>query len=402
MLKKLKIKFILATELSLLIVITIIVGAINIFNYRSVISDADDTLQLIMDNKGRFPNKPGMIKPGLDITITPESPFESRYFTVAIENGKLKSVNTASIAAVDDDEAVSMAMTVLSRKVPKGFLGNYRFLISTKGEITGITFLDCTRSLDSANTFLLLSLSISILVLFAVFMLVWIISDHIVKPIIQGYEKQKRFITDAGHDIKTPITIIDADAELIEMEFGESEWLSDIKKQTARMTTLTNELIYLSRTEERQQTPHIDFPLSEVAEEVVNSFGAPAKTKNIKINLSVAPALFYHGDEDSVRKLFTLLLDNAVKYSPAEKSIDLTVRKQGRGVSIKISNEAPDLTDKTVARMFDRFYRSDPARSSGGGFGIGLSVASAIVSSHKGKINAHKEGNILVIEAILL
>lgn len=402
MLKKLKAKFILATVLSLLIVITVIVGAINAFNYKSVISDADKTLQLIMDNKGRFPNKPGMIKPDPDIHITPESPFEARYFTVFFENGEVTSVNTASIAAVDYDKAVNMASAVITHKVNKGFWGNYRFLASVDGEKISIIFLDCTRSLDAANTFLILSVFISLLGIIAVFLLVWIISDRIVKPIADGYEKQKRFITDAGHDIKTPITIIDADAELIEMELGESEWLTDIKKQTARMASLTNDLIYLSRMEEPEITPHVDFPLSEVAEEVVNSFGAPAKSKNIKINLSTDPALFYCGDEESIKKLFTILIDNAVKYSPAGENIELSVKKQGRGIRIQISNVAPELTDATIKRMFDRFYRSDSARSSGGGFGIGLSVANAIVASHKGKISAHKDGGRLIIEAILL
>ena len=280
-------------------------------------------------------------------------------------------------------------------------MGNYRFVVTEKETLTRIIFLDCTRRLDSAKTFLLLSVSISCLAIGVVFLLLNVIAERIVKPISDSYYKQKSFITNAGHDIKTPITIIDADAELIEMELGENEWLTDIKKQTTRLASLTNDLIYLSRMEEIDDKPHIDFPLSDVAEEVINSFASLARTKNIEIIASVPPAIFYFGEEESIRKLFTLLLDNAIKYSPEGEKIAFEVKKHGRSLEIKITNAAPNLEDETVRHMFDRFYRSDKARNSDGGFGIGLSVANAIVSSHKGRISAEKDGNVLVISIIL-
>ena len=204
-----------------------------------------------------------------------------------------------------------------------------------------------------------------------------------------------------SHDIKTPITIIDADAELLEMEVGENEWLSDIKKQTSRLASLTSDLIYLSRTEERENMPHIDFPFSDLTEEVILSFYAPAKTKNIVINQTISPAIFYCGEEESIRKLVTILMDNAIKYSPEGEEIIVSLRKQGRSIILKISNKAENLSDESIDHMFDRFYRSDPARSSSGGFGIGLSVANAIVTSHRGRISAQKHGDILTIEVVL-
>lgn len=401
MLRKLKTKFLLAAIVALIIVLTVIIGTINFLNYRSIVSDADFTLKILMDNSGRFPNKPGMMKPDFNIHITPETPFESRFFTVIYKNGELESVDTASIAAINDETAILMAKTVISSKITKGFWGNYRFLSATRGDKTSVIFLDCTKSLDAANTFLIVSVIISILGIIAVFLLLWIISARIVKPIIDGYDKQKEFITNAGHDIKTPLTIIDADAELLEMELGDNEWLSDIRKQTARMTSLTNDLIYLSRMEEKELSPHIEFSLTDVAEEAISSFAAPARTKSIAIESDIPRAITYKGDEESIRKLLSLLLDNAVKYSPDGERICVSVKRQGLWVSIKISNVAPNITEDTVKRMFDRFYRSDSSRSSGGGFGIGLSVASAIVASHKGRISANKNGDLLIVEAIL-
>lgn len=401
MLKKLKIKFLIATLITLFIVIGVIIGTINYFNYRSVISDADDILAVIMDNSGRFPSKPGHDYPDVDVNITPESPYEWRYFTVIFENNKVQSVDTASIAAINDEAAVIMARSVLLTGIEKGFRGNYRYLMNKEGNVVDILFLDCTKLLDSAHTFLLLSIFISMLGILAVFLTMWIISDRIVKPIIDGYEKQKRFITDAGHDIKTPITIIDADAELLEMEIGDNEWLSDIRKQSTRLASLTSDLIYLARMEEMELTPHMDFPLSDIAEEVAVSFNSLAKSKKINIDSKVTPAIFYHGDQDAIRKLLTLLMDNAIKYSPEGETVKISLKRLPRGIVIKISNQAPNITQQSIEHIFDRFYRSDPARSSSGGFGIGLSVANAIVESHKGKISAQKHGEMLVIEVLL-
>lgn len=401
MLKKLKTKFLIATLITLFVVIGVIIGTINFFNYKSVISDADDILAVIMDNSGNFPSKPELEYPDIDVNITPESPYESRYFTVKYENGKVKSVNTSNIAAINDETAIKMANTVIITIIERGFRGNYRYLMHKDGESVNVIFLDCTKLLDSANTFFLLSLFISLLGILAVFLIMWIISDRIVKPLIEGHEKQKRFITDAGHDIKTPITIIGADAELLEMEIGENEWLSDIRKQSTRLASLTKDLIYLARMEEMENIPHVDFPISDLVEEVISSFSSLAKTKKMSIDSRITPALFYHGEEEAIRKLVTILIDNAIKYSPENESVTISLKRLPKGIVLKVINPAPDLTEESIANMFDRFYRLDSARSTSEGFGIGLSVAYAIVSSHKGKITAQKQNRSLVIEVVL-
>ena len=386
--------------ISLTVVIAVIVGAINLFNYAGVLSAADDTLILIGRNEGRFPIEPDTVLPELDLNLTPESPFESRYFTVEMKDGEVQAVDTSSIAAIDDETAVKMAKFSLTLGSKKGFLGNYRYLITKDGDLASLIYLDCTRWLDSANTFLFTSISVSVLALALILIILSIISDRIVKPVSDGYERQKQFITNAGHDIKTPLTIIDADAELVEMELGENEWLTDIRKQTARLSSLTSELIYLARMEELESMPHSDFPLSDTIEELVESFSAIAKTRNLTIRSSISPAVYYHGDEGAIRKLITVLLDNATKYSPESESVDINLIKLGRTVIIKVSNKAPDLTDEDIKHMFDRFYRSDASRA-GGGFGIGLAVAAAIVDSHRGRIHAEKRGDRLHISVII-
>ena len=399
MLKEIKKKFLAASIVTITIVIAVVVGSLNVFEYMKILEYSDTTLAAVLGDPSREPDILGKI-PGHKYIFPNYFKYEDGYLKVVFNNGETTVVNEKT-SSVTDSTAISLAKGALAKGKSKGFSGKYRFMVSRSGSKTTVALIDCTDPLTSARSMLIISFFVSILGVLAVSLIMWIISENIVRPISEGYEKQKRFITDAGHDIKTPLTVINADAELLEMEIGENEWLSDIKKQTARLTTLTGDLIYLSRMEEKQTAPHADFPLSEVAEEVISSFSAPAITKRITLNSYIAPALYYKGHADSIRKLITLLVDNAIKYSPEGATVDVSLRKQGRTITIRVSNQAPGLGVKAVEHMLDRFYRSDPSRSSSGGFGIGLSVAKAIVSAHKGRIYAHKQRDLLTIDVIL-
>ncbi len=403
MLKRLKKRFVAAAMISLTIVLAIIVIPINLLNYRSVTERADQILILIKENGGKFPQVLPE-KPSDKFDFTLETPYETRYFSVTLEkNGTPTEIDTTSIAAVNDERAIKIAKTVLSMRHRVGYFGNYRYITEYHQDgASSSIFLDCTRSLETARTFSLLSIIICLGGLLLVFIILLVLSQRIVSPISESYEKQKRFITDAGHDIKTPITIIDADAELLEIELGEdNEWLSDIRKQTKRLASLTADLIFLSRMEEGEMENVIDFPLSDVAEDALRSFASLAITKKIELISNVSPGVSYLGNESSISKLITLLIDNAIKYSPEGECVNLTLKKTQKGIYLSVKNVAPDLTEESAKRMFERFYRSDSSRSSSGGFGIGLSVASAIVASHKGRISSTLVDKILTIEIIL-
>lgn len=223
-----------------------------------------------------------------------------------------------------------------------------------------------------------------------VFVFLYIFSDRIVKPIADGYEKQKQFITNVGHDLKTPLTIIDADTDIPEMDYGENEWCQDIKKQTKRLTGLIQELIFLSRMEEKgNQFQMIDFPISDIVSETAQSFESRALTLEKNLVIQVEPFLSYCGDEKSVRQLVTILLDNALKYSDDRGSIVLSLTKTERILRLTVENTCPPIAAEDMKYLFDRFYRTDKSRNSQtGGYGIGLSVAKAIVEAHKGTVKA--------------
>ena len=414
MIKRLRRKLIAACMLSLAIVLLVILGGVNLMSYQKVVSDADSVLALLAANDGTFPKPLGGLQqeppgdPGIKRDpfgqrgMSPETPYESRFFSVLLsEDGQVLEIDTGQIAAVDAEDAAAYAQSVVDSGRSSGFWGNYRYLISWEDGDSQVIFLDCGRSLSSFRATLFASVALSLVGLGAVLVLLLILSSRIVRPMAESYEKQKQFITDAGHELKTPMTIISADADLAEMECGENQWLADIRRQAQRLTGLTNDLIYLSRMEEEQpRLQLIEFPLSDVVEEMVQSFAAPAQSQGKELSVTIQPMLSCTGDEKAIRQLVSILLDNALKYSPAGGRLAVKLEKQGRSIALTVSNTAVQLLDRDkLPHLFDRFYRTDQSRNSQtGGYGLGLSIARSIVLAHKGKIRAESaDGNSLVI-----
>lgn len=405
MIKKLRLKFIAISTLSMVIVLFVILGSINLLNYREMVQNSDMILNLLVENNGVLPQNVYKSKQGNHGKMSPETSFESRYFSVFLKkNNTTYEVDTDKIAAVDEDQAVFFAQQLNSHSKERGFISSYRYVKKQTSEGTKIFFLDCTRSVTSFRAFLFSSLFVSALGIVAVFLLVVLLSKMAVDPVSESYEKQKRFITDAGHEIKTPLTIIDADTSILEMEYGESEWIKDIQVQTKRLAGLTNDLIYLSRMEEENtKLQMIDFPFSDVAMEIAQSFQNLAKVQGKVFEVKIDPMLNLCGDENAIRQLLSIFLDNAVKYSGDRGKIYLDIRKKGKNLKISVYNTAQSITKENIEHLFDRFYRTDASRNSEtGGYGIGLSIAKAVVAAHKGKITASSmDGKSLLITVIL-
>ena len=398
MIRRLRIQFIVLAMLSLLLLLAVIVTGMNLLNYRSVISDADEVLSIISQNRGVFPNMDGGQGPfgRHPHGMSPELPYESRYFSVLLaDDGTVIRVDTGRIASVDESQAVADAKAVADSDNEKGFFEQFRYIKTNDGQGTLITFLDCGRKLDAYHNFLLISIVMASAGFFIVFFVIVFFSGKFIQPIAESYEKQKRFITDAGHEIKTPLTIINANTDLLEMDIGENEYVDEIRQQAKRLTGLTNDLVSLARMEESDRTmPMIEFPLSEVVQDAAASFKAPAQAQNKQFNCNIKPMLSMNGNEEAISRLVLLLLDNALKYSPEGGVISLDLARQGKHLLLSVCNTvAEEINSEQLSHVFDRFYRSDPSRNSQtGGHGIGLSIAKAIVTAHGGKITAQVKG----------
>lgn len=495
MLKKLRRKFIAIAMLSVSIVLIAIVGTINIANYISTNEALDARLKLIAGNGGTFPdlleqknmgvegNKTDSINKGTptlkeppsgktdvqppedmnqadlkdnnlkdnDIKendlkrhgISPESQFDTRYFTVTINsNGEVENIDTSKIASVSSENAAEYAKKLWKsgKKVDgkSGFAESCKYLTVDDDGSTMYIFLSCQRELSTIKTYILASVGISVFGLAVVFVMIYFFSGKILKPVSESYEKQKRFITDASHEIKTPLTIIDANTEVIEMMEGENEWTGSTRKQVARLTSLTEKLVFLSRMdEEATKLEMLEFSLSDAILDTAEPFKTVARTKGKKLTIDVTDGILYTGDEKTIRQLVSILLDNAMKYSGCSNAgfekgninknnlnktiqtqndcattinpapeIEISLKQSGKNRIITVWNTVDETANIKKGRqdiLFERFYRTDTSHNSKtGGFGIGLSAAYAIVKAHKGKITAEsKDGRSIKFTIVL-
>ena len=391
MIQKLRIKFVVLSMTLLFVLLAVIMIIVDLINYRAVVTYSDTVIDILADNRGTFPGTEIFDNLRRDHLFSKELPYETRYFTVRLDpEGNVVYTDTGKIAAVDTETAISYA--VKAREGGRtGFIDDYRYAIRRDNVGSLIIFLDCGRKLDDFYSFMWTNIWINLAGFAVVFVLITILSKRIVKPFADNYEKQKLFITDAGHELKTPLTIIDADVDVLGTEFGEeNEWLQDIQKQTKRLTVMTNALVYLSRMEEADNhLQMVDFPISDVVAETAQSFQTLAMTQGRTLELKIQPMLSFYGDSKAFNQLTSILLDNAIKYSGEDGRILLSLYSKGNTLKLEVQNTSAPIPPEQLAHLFDRFYRTDKSRNTKtGGFGIGLSIAKAIVNAHKGTIKA--------------
>ena len=417
MIRKLRRKFILLSTTSLVLLLGIIVISSNYLTYRELVADAEMILDMILENQGYVQEKALADSAALEeknliqefFTVkrmhSLEIMYESRFFTTVLsDTGEVRSVSTEHIAMVDDAQAEAYARQVFGKRADRGFIDDFRYRriydIDDSSNDFSVIFLDCGRKLFTFRNTLGINCLISFMGLFVIFLIIAVLSGKIVRPVSDSYEKQKQFIAVAGHEIKTPITIIDADAELLSMEIGEeNEWLLDIRRQTKRMTALTNDLLTLSRMDaDQQQYTMIDFPISDVVGEMAGAFQTLARSRGRKIRAEIAPMLSYCGDENSIRQVVGILLDNAIKYSSSEEIL-LKLGKKNHNIFLCVRNHAKPVSPAQLRHFFDRFYRTEQSRSAdSGGYGLGLPIAKSLVEAHQGRISVSARGaNLMVL-----
>lgn len=420
--RRLRRKFILVAMGAVTVVLTLIIAGINIVNYSHVCKMADARLDYILAGKGGIdwedesrtdPGNGGDASAGMVADgnragarvghfegMTAESPFDTRYFTVTLAEGQVVDVNTDRIAAVGAKRASRIALRLYSRGLTSGFSDNYRYTTTVQGDETTYVFVDCSRELSSFHSFLGASVAISCIGWLAVLAIVAVASGAVIRPMVESYSKQKRFITDASHEIKTPLAVIDTANEVQEIESGESEWTQSIHEQVARLTALTERLVFLARMDEGSAGfTMASIDLTEAVDKAAAPFESVAVSRGKRLSTSIATGVRTHADASAVTQVVELLLDNATRYASEGSVIELSLRAVSRGAGkgsaeLVVLNAVDELPEGDLDRLFDRFYRADVSRSSKtGGSGVGLSVVRAIAEAHGGSASVCGHGN---------
>ncbi|OBR94216.1 GHKL domain-containing protein [Clostridium autoethanogenum] len=409
MIKKLQRKFIMITMGSLALVVFILLGSINVVNLYQIDRKVNGALKILSENQGKFPiYKKGKLPPNeqrFGFQMNAETQFETRYFVVKVnKDGSIREIDTSHIAAVSSTDAAGYANKVLGEGKTSGYNDIYKYVVVNDSVGLMLVFMDCRSQIQIATLFLLTSCGVALITLLLVFILVSIFSKKAINPIIENMEKQKQFITDAGHEIKTPLAIISANADVLELTHGKNEWITSTRNQITRLDKLVKNLLTLSKMDEGNiKLVFTDFDLSDAVFETTAPFGTIAETQHKKFLMDIKPGIKLHGDEDSIHQLVSTLVDNAVKYSNEKGTIKISLSAAKKGSKLEIYNTTDEIDKENLDKLFDRFYRADSSRSrETGGYGIGLSIAKSIVQAHHGKISVRSEDGKSICFTVLI
>lgn len=401
MIKTLQRKFVITAMIAISVLILLLLGTINIVNIIIVRKQVDAKLVMISESEGNPDNIP--IPPG---GMQPQIPYgqkneydtfiSSNFFVVRFDNeGTIVYTDTSRISSLNEEDAVRLAEEVYDNDSRTGKIEHFQYMI--RSSRTGLgrvaVFLDTSGDFVSYIRVLFLSAGIGIVCWIMMFFFVVLLSKKAIRPIAINMEKQKQFVTNAGHEIKTPLAIIQSNTEAMELYNGESKWSKNIKNQTIRLNELMNNLLTLARIDEDTANLHVvDFPLSQLMEETIHNFSESLTLRGISLQTHIQPMIILRANQEHIAQLISVLMDNAVKYTNEGGSIMVSLEKNEKRIKLQFKNTCEQLPMVSPDKLFDRFYRVNEARTQkSGGYGIGLSVAQSITETYKGRITAEYE-----------
>lgn len=312
----------------------------------------------------------------------------SSFYSVAFsDDGGVMHTDTGVSGLYSGERLRDIAGEILAGGEETGRKGTLIYQVQKRDGYTLVAFKDNTASFDNILSLLRHALFAGLLALAVLFFLSLFLSRRILQPLEESDRRQKQFVSDAGHELKTPVSVIAANEELLRRSTGGSEWLDNIRYENEKMGELVTRLLDLSRAE-NAQLPMEAVDLSRLVTGEVLPFESVAFEKGMTIDSDIAPDIEIRGDRAELSRLVSILLDNAIRHAEGDRDILLTLRRQGRHAVLTVENSAPPIPEEERSRLFERFYRMDSTRSAESGhYGLGLAIARAVTESHGGTIS---------------
>lgn len=387
-------------------VILMLLCIINVWNYHSITNQQDETLLRIMERdslkKQDFPGKRDSGKGGPHFSA--EVQYSFRFFSVHYDaDGIFQRVDQEHIASLTEEDEKAYAQTALDSGKTSGYELGYRYLIYTTETETVVLFLNSEREIQNLRDLMWITVAIAGGSLIIVFGLVIIFSRRATRPYAKNMEAQKQFITNASHELKTPLTAISTSADVLSLEYADDEWIENIRTQSARLSKLITSLVALSRLNEENPFPEREeFTLSDAVWEAAEPFVHLAKANEYEYLQDIEGDIRIIGNQTSIQQMISILLDNAMKYAAKDEAIELKLSKCGKRALLEISNKCKADSIPDISRLFERFYRGDMSHSPQiSGTGIGLSIVKATVDAHGGKISADIKDERIIFKILL-
>mgnify|MGYP000998378460 CR=1 FL=1 len=397
MFRRLRLQFIVVATIAVSIMLISVIGILNASKYATSEKRINKILDLLSENNGVLPDEE-VVEKILGRKTNPDIIVQYRYFSAYVDgSNKVITMNTEHIANLSDTDVVFYVKKILSGnnkygnfKTTDGQKFAYK-LNSYEDESKLIVVLDTTSYIEDrddlidTSVFIFFSNLVFFIIIFVIF------SGKVMMPFMENYRNQRAFITNAGHELKTPIAIISANNELCEMLYGENEWTQSTKDQIQRLTELINRLVVLARFEEQSNVVAVNINFSNIVEKSSKSFKSLAIKGGKNFESDIQKDIFISGDEGALYELINILIDNANKY--CDEGGNIGVRLSQHGITFKkaklvIYNTYKEGKNIDYSKFFERFYREDKSHNSSvSGYGVGLSIARNIINRHKGKIH---------------
>lgn len=402
MIAELQRKFIRISVLSILTVFTLIFLALAHFSTVQV-KRTLDVLTRTVANAGSLEELAEQAGPAQGALYGGDSAFRltTRTFLIWLDEEENLLRLDNGMPGVTEDRAEELAREAAEEGRDKGWVSDYRYRrIAGEGE-TLYVFADGSLNRSVSNRLLFTAFLVLLGSAVLILTLTVLFSKRVLRPVADSYEKQKQFITDANHELKTPLTLILSNLDIVESELGKSEWLDDIRSEGERMGLLINQMVTLSRMDESEnQLLSARFDLTNVVTDAVAEFQPLADERGLSLWVKLEPGLQYQGDKELIHRLVAILMDNAVKYCDPDGTIRVELFRRRHPVLL-VENDYAAVDSLQLDRLFDRFYRADKARTFSGSFGVGLSIARSILRSHHGSISAYRREGIIGFRADL-
>lgn len=405
MIRKLRIRFILIASAAITCILLAMVGVLNSARFLQTNGTIRSVLNILSDNGGAFPDIKETARGLNNEQITIDTIYQYRYFSFEFEeDGSVHASNLDYISNLTDQEALSFARQVLSQDKSSGTFGRGRQIYAyqvtpVKGSKRSlVVILDATNYFEDRNDFLVLSIQMALYSLLFFVLVVSVLSNMAISPYIRNFEKQKRFITNAGHELKTPLAIISANTELQELMTGENEWTESTKDQVGRLSNLISQMVSLARLEENDEVALERVDFSQTVDKVAGNFRSLTEQAGLDYSLDIQEGIEVQATQDGLYELVSILLDNACKYCDegGQIQVSLSKPKRRKRARLIVANSYAEGSQVDYSRFFDRFYRQDQSRNQKtAGYGIGLSMAESLTHHFKGRISvAYKNGMI--------
>ena len=382
MINKLRKKIFWIIQISLSVIIIGVIVLFTSFNYKNTITSSTIFMDRIEGRGEIKDNKPK------DYSESKNDRYIEGVYRVDVNN------NTAS-SKIDNvtDEIKKYAIEVSNRKFDEGYIGDYIYKVRKIG-MNGkeVTLIESKNTIKGLKITISISIIIGFLGIIIIYVIAKKISKTIVKPVEESFEKQKQFISDASHELKTPLAVIEANADVLQDKVGENKWITYIQNEVQSMNKLVNDLLVLARMEKTNTSNNQKFDLSKEVQMSVSVFESIIYEKKIKLETNIDEGIEFIGDKEDIKHIISILLDNSIKHTKENNKIIVNLLKEKNNIKIEVKNQGEPIPEEEREKIFERFYRIDKARSrSEKRYGLGLSIAKGIVEKYKGSICANSK-----------